>query len=142
MTARILVTGSRRFGDADLALTALSEARWKFGPFFVVVHGDAEGADRLLAEMAQARGLLPEPHAADWTGPCRSTCQAGHRRKRWNGTEYCPDAGNYRNQLMVDLGADLVIAFPVGRSDETRDCMRRAKAVGIPVREYERGGVA
>ena len=47
MTARILVTGSRRFGDADLALTALSEARWKFGPFFVVVLGDAEGAGEL-----------------------------------------------------------------------------------------------
>ncbi len=134
---RILVTGSRRFGDYDLALTVLSEVRWEFGPHFVLVHGGAPGADLLLKEMAEARGIETEPHAADWAGPCRATCKPGHRRRRRDGSEYCPAAGNYRNQLMVDLGADLVIAFPIGESTGTRDCIRRAEAARIPVRVYE-----
>lgn len=136
---RILVTGSRKFGDYDLALTALSEVRWEFGPDFTVVHGDADGADRLLAEMAEARGLTTEAHAADWAGPCRDTCRPGHRRNRRDGSTYCPAAGNYRNQFMVDLGADVCLAFPIGESTGTRDCMRRAKKAAIPVRVFEGG---
>jgi hypothetical protein len=39
---------------------------------------------------------------------------------------------------MVDLGADLVLAFPLGKSEGTRDCIRRATAAGIHVREVAR----
>lgn len=144
--ARILVTGSRKFADHEVALTALSAVRWEFGPDFVVVHGGADGADRLLAEMAEARGIETEAHAADWPGPCRDTCRPGHRRKRRDGSTYCPAAGDYRNQAMVDLGADLMLAFLVTPSVSpckgTRDCARRAKAAGIPVRWYTQGGAS
>jgi len=143
---RILITGSRKFCDYDIALTALSAVRWEFGPHFVVVHGDADGADRLLAEMAEARGVETEAHAADWAGPCRDTCKPGHRRRRRDGSTYCPAAGGYRNQGMVDLGADLMLAFLVPPSVSpctgTRDAARRAKAAGIPVRWYTQGGAS
>jgi hypothetical protein len=141
VTVRILVTGNRRFGDYDLALTALSAVRWEFGPHFTVVYGDAPGADRLLAEMAEERGLGTEAHPAEWAAPCQPDCRPGHRRTRRDGTNYCPAAGNYRNQAMVDLGADLVLAFLVepriSPCTGTRDCIRRAEAAGIPVRRFE-----
>ena len=116
---RLLVTGSREFGDHDLALTALSEARWTLGPEFIVVHGAARGADRLLAEMAVTRGLVTEAHPADWRA---------HGRR----------AGFMRNQAMVDAGADLCVALLVAGLEcrGTRHCAARAAAAGIPVRWY------
>ena len=38
---------------------------------------------------------------------------------------------------MVDLGADVCLAFPLGESRGTRDCMRRASEAGIPVIDYD-----
>jgi hypothetical protein len=40
---------------------------------------------------------------------------------------------------MVDLGADLCLAFPMPRSRGTWDCVRRAKKAGIVVRECASG---
>ena len=37
---------------------------------------------------------------------------------------------------MVNAGADLCLAFPLGESRGTRDCVRRADAAGIPVLNY------
>lgn len=42
-------------------------------------------------------------------------------------------AGLVRNQLMVDLGADICLAFPLPGSRGTWDCMGRAEAAGIKV---------
>lgn len=52
-----------------------------------------------------------EPHPADWS-----------RGKR---------AGHDRNQLMVDLGADAVLAFPTRSSRGTYDCAARVERAGI-----------
>ena len=42
-------------------------------------------------------------------------------------------AGPLRNQKMVDLGADICIAFPQGESRGTRNCMKLADKAGIEV---------
>ncbi|MCX5066598.1 hypothetical protein OOJ91_11990 [Micromonospora lupini] len=74
-----------------------------------------------------------EPHPADWAASCRPTCRHGERRQRPRQRgSICPTAGNYRNQHMVDRGADHALAFWRGRSPGTRDCLGRLAAAGIP----------
>ena len=46
-------------------------------------------------------------------------------------------AGMIRNREMVALGADICLAFPIGRSPGTRACIREAQRAGIPVRVRE-----
>jgi len=141
--ARVLVTGSRNLTDADIVTHGLAYAKALFSPRpIVIVHGGADGADSLAHELAPTFGMTWERWPADWTGPCRPSCRPGHRRQRRDGADYCPAAGNYRNQEMVDAGAELVLAFPLGKSTGTRDCIRRAVAAKIPVRVYEQGGAA
>jgi hypothetical protein len=79
-----------------------------------VVHGGAKGADTIAAEFAKAFGMKVEAHLADW--------QAYHRA-----------AGPLRNQKMVDLGADICLAFLMPDSKGTADCIRKAKKAGIPI---------
>lgn len=129
--SRILVTGSRNWTDARLIHAALAQFA---APGAVVVHGGAPGADTLAARAAADLGLTVEAHPADWVR-CVPDCPPRHRKTApypWHGT-YCPAAGSRRNQAMVDLGADVVLGFPLGRSTGTRDCMRRAARAGIPV---------
>jgi hypothetical protein len=63
-------------------------------------------ADALADWVALRRGLLPIRVHADWTGPCdfegEVRCRPGHRRRRSDGTEFCPAAGNRRNQRIID----------------------------------------
>jgi len=114
---RILVTGSREWSNQaaiDYAL-ALAFA----GEDTVIVHGDCPtGADRLAKEWAERFGIQQEAHPADWETHGKA-------------------AGPKRNQEMVDLGADVCLAFPLGESRGTRDCMRRASEAGIPVIDYD-----
>lgn len=156
---RLLVTGSRRWSDTDLfqrEMDSIAQAAADAGHTgLIVVHGACypsphrpsgvrphESADWLahLWVVYAAHPLdLPvveEPHPAKWTAACRPQCRSGHRRERRSGS-ICPAAGNYRNQLMVSLGADQGIAFPLDRSVGTRDCMARMRQAGIPVRVVE-----
>jgi hypothetical protein len=143
--ARILVTGSRTWtdvaglGDAlldawhDVTQTISRDCR------LVVVHGDcAEGADALAKQWATDNGVIHEPHPADWAALCSDHCLLStHRKISAQHGEYCPRAGHRRNQFMVDLGADLVLAFHRDGSRGTADCVRRAEIAGIPVRRME-----
>lgn len=137
---RLIVTGSRKFTDAALIRQAIAAAREQYGPGLVVVHGAAPGADRLADKASRELGLAVDPNPADWTGPCRASCRPGHRRRRWSGSTYCPAAGVYRNQAMLDAGAGAVIAFlvdpEISPCDGTRDMMRRASNAGIRVEGY------
>lgn len=107
---RIIVTGGRKYSDSGRVYMVLEEYV-DSNP--VIVHGDCSGADRLAKEAAKDLRLKHAPFPADWS--------LGRK------------AGPMRNQEMIDAGADLVIAFPGGSG--TRDCVRRAKKAGIPVRE-------
>lgn len=143
-TVRVLVTGSRSWDDHETVADALldawhdatqtisSEAR------FLVVHGDCpDGADTLAKQWALDNGLSDEPHPADWSAPCDATCPPGHRKTSTRHGDYCPLAGLRRNQLMVSMNADLVLAFRRNNSRGTTDCIRRAKRAGIPVQIFE-----
>lgn len=135
---RILITGSRDWRDLDAIKDALrAEYRKQPGPM-EIVHGDAHGADRLAARAADE--LTDEEHyligirkyPADWEAYCSPVCWQ-HRKKRRNGTEYCPRQGHIRNERMVNLGADVCLAFPMARSKGTWGCMDLAEGAGIEV---------
>lgn len=137
---RILVTGSRKWKYKLLISAALVEAAGDIPASEVtVVHGNNGNADMMADREARSYGFHVEPHDADWYGPCRSDCKRGHRRWR-NGRDYCPAAGNYRNQEMVDAGADKCLAFyqPSAANVGTQDCVNRAIRAGIKVRAYGR----
>lgn len=140
---RVLVTGSRTWQDEQAIRDALAVVIAEHGPENVtVVHGAAQGADVIADHIAHAwTGVTVERHPADWAAPCGPSCPAGHRRQR-GVTTYCPAAGVNRNQTMVDLGADVVLAFQIDGSRGTADCIRRAEKAGIPVRRYERSSRA
>lgn len=133
---RILVTGSRDWKDESVIHRVLMEALSKFPGATLVSGACPTGADS-IAEMIWGLcfGAPVERHPADWVGPCRAACKPGHRRRNNFGGTYCPAAGNYRNQDMVDLGADIVLAFQLNGSRGTQDCIDRAKAAGLTVWE-------
>lgn len=121
---RVLVTGDRRHTDRDLVETALAQefahALW-LGVNMVVVEGQCPrgGADRLAEEWATGREYVDhDPIPANWVA-------LGNI------------AGPYRNQQMVDLGANVCLAFPLETSRGTWDCVRRAEEAGIPVKVFE-----
>lgn len=140
MIWRLLVTGSRKWVD-DGAVESELRRFLKFqDDRIVVVHGDCpNGADRIARDFARRHPrATEESHPADWSLRC-PRCP-GHRRVR-NGASYCPAQGPLRNQKMVDLGADACLAFPLGESNGTRDCMARAKKAGIPVHDVSIGRI-
>lgn len=115
--------------------------RWT--PWLVLRHGACpEGFDALADAWALARGLMPERCPAAWDSCAWDCPKTAHRIRKRPGDrlhpgmlpDYCPGAGPRRNARMVGLGADLMIAAPLGRSYGTRGCMRLARAAGIPVR--------
>lgn len=116
--ARLLVTGSRYFNDAGLMHAAISDAVSTLQGFgfahIVLVHGGARGADTLAAQIGRSMGLEIEAHPARWDA-------------------YGKAAGPLRNKEMLELGADLVLAFPVGESRGTRGCMQLAREKGCAV---------
>ena len=127
---RILVTGSREFDDRPQMVRALSDASAIPGRDrqLVLRHGGAKGADAIADAVwndwhsLHARWLQPEVFMADWD-------------------RYGKKAGALRNtQMLEDLAegeqVDVVLGFPLARSIGTWDCLRKAEAAGIPIRNY------
>lgn len=139
MTYRVLVTGSRSWSDEQAIRDALATIISQHGPENVtVVHGACpRGADAIADHIASAwgGGLTVERHRANWD-TCGPRCQPSHHRTGVLGNTYCRYAGNARNQHMVDLGADLCLAFIRDNSRGATDCARRARAAGIEVKEW------
>lgn len=126
MTAhRVLVTGSRDWTDAETVYAALNNELTIASEsgnymYMVIIHGACpSGADLLASNWVKGVQNQPFPvfesaHPANWTV---------------NGKA----AGPMRNQMMVDLGADICLAFPTPESRGTIHCMRAAEKSGIPV---------
>lgn len=110
---RILVTGSRNWDDLEKMIEAIAPYDDCQGRH-VLIHGAARGADTMAANIASSLGWDVESYPADWDKHGRS-------------------AGPIRNQQMVDLGADICLAFPLGESRGTRHCMKIAEKAGIKV---------
>lgn len=84
-------------------------------PVTELAHGGASGADTHAGHWCVFRAI-----------PCRVF------EARWE--EHGKAAGPIRNELMLaDFRPDLVVAFRGGRG--TADCIRRARRLGIPVKE-------
>jgi len=112
MTGRILITGSRTWTAVSTLRAEL--ARWRqVYPDAVLVHGACRGADLMAAGIWLGWHLPAEPHPADWTRHGRA-------------------AGFLRNRAMVDLGADVCLAFIRNDSHGATHCADLAQAAGIP----------
>jgi hypothetical protein len=128
---RIIVTGDRNWHAHDLVEQVLNRLLQRYGPGFIIVHGGATGIDRAFAEACDDLGVEQEAHPARWE---ELDAPGAVIRYRANRTSYNANAGPIRNQEMVDLGADLCIAFhrAISASKGTKDCARRAIEAGIP----------
>lgn len=132
---RLLVTGSRDWTDAAFIEDKLTRGYLYYGGF-ILVQGDCPtGADAIAKAWAVRNGYPHEDVPADWERDCDSSCY--HKPRFKYGRPYCPMAGHLRNQVMVDRGADVCLAFPIGKSFGTRDCIKRAEAAGIEVKIFE-----
>jgi hypothetical protein len=153
---RVLVTGSRGWKHNHIIAAKLGEclttAR-SLGTDLTVVHGAAKsGADAIAESWARWHGITPERHPAHWEGPCIPECQPGHRRPCTcvhcrgmagptsppqnhppGSRSVCPAAGFYRNEAMVKLGADIVLAFIADNSKGATHCAHFAEQQGLNV---------
>lgn len=124
---RVLVTGSRDWLTPDVVWAALNDCVHQAllaGRRLVVVHGDCpRGADAHAALWAAVAGqftdrVTEERHPADWRQQGKA---AGYRR----------------NAEMVQLGADVCLAFIRDGSRGASHTARLAEAAGITVRRWE-----
>lgn len=116
---RVLVCGGRDYDDCD-AVCAILDRLHAERPIRAIIHGNARGADSwggVWARRHWREGVSHWPVPAEWS-------------------KYGKQAGPRRNQKMIGLQPDLVVAFPGGRG--TADMVRRAKAAGIDVYEVAR----
>ncbi|MGW2113719.1 SLOG family protein [Streptomyces zhihengii] len=123
---RVLVTGSRDWPTPDLVWGALNDVRDEAlttDRHLILVHGACpRGADAHAHQWATTatqfvNGITEEQHPADWSL---------HRRA----------AGFIRNAHMVNLGADVLLAFIKDQSRGATHTTRLAHAAGIPVRRW------
>lgn len=128
---RILVTGSREWADLDTVLRELRKAA-DGAKEVTLVHGGARGADQIAARWAHNLGWTVEEHEANWDS-CGPDCDKSHKRQRVSGEWYCPRSGFVRNAEMVNLGADICVAFYKGSSKGTDMCATLAEKKGIKV---------
>lgn len=109
---RVLVTGSRDWDQPERIQDGLEWCVHEFQRPITVVHGGARGADQMADQIARKLGMRVEEHRAHWQ-------------------EHGKAAGFVRNQSMVDLGADICLAFIRNRSGGASHCAGRAEAAGI-----------
>ena len=126
---RVLVTGSRDWPTPGTVWAALSDVQAELPPDgrpMIVVHGACpRGADAHAADWAVVAGqfttaVVEEQHPADWRPGGVLDRAAGFRR----------------NAAMVELGADLCLAFIKDGSRGASHTARIADAAGIPVRRW------
>lgn len=150
---RVLVTGSRSWPSRDAVwdrLWSVCAEHLPDGGTLTVVHGDCDTDDGTQGADAYAHmwcALMPPPtditdihvieerHPADWGRTCDIRCF--HRQRVKDGHPYCAMAGPIRNQAMVDLGAHLVLAFPLPESRGTWQCVSAARSAGLVVEVVE-----
>lgn len=124
---RVIVTGSRLYPNEADVWDALFEVLSELDPgdTLTVVHGGCPtGADRFASVWCSVVDdahidVIEECHPADWDRHGKA-------------------AGPIRNQAMVNLGADLVLAFVFGPSRGTRSCILAANRAGIPIEGVQR----
>ena len=115
---RILITGSRTWDvkyKVDIVLNELFALSDVLGSQLVIVHGACPtGADHYASEWGAGRpDVKMEAWPADWK-------------------QYGKSAGPRRNEIMVDAGADMCVAFLRNGSTGTRQTIALARTAKIP----------
>lgn len=117
---RILVTGSRDWDDKYAIFNALSDVidETPMEQVTLVSGACPTGADAIAEWEFEYAGGNIERHPADWD-------------------TYGKSAGFRRNKEMVDLGADICLAFIKNGSKGASMTARLAEEAGIPVKRFE-----
>lgn len=112
MGRRILITGSRNWTDEHAIHAVLADelAKTPVDRFLVIIHGGAKGADTIAGRWAYDQ------------------LRRGRKVRYEQFTDSQP--------TMIEHGAEVCHAFPLGRSSGTRQCMAAAEAAGIPVIDH------
>lgn len=114
---RILVTGSRTWTRWDIVNEALQSIDLGDDPPTLVSGACPKGADDIAESIAARRGWHIERHPPDWS-------------------RYGRRAGFVRNAEMVNLGADLCLAFIKGGSRGASMTADLAERAGIATFRY------
>jgi hypothetical protein len=126
---RVLVCGGRDYSNQSHMFGVLSRFHAET-PISVLIHGAAQGADRMAATWAKISGVLVYAYPASWSDISHPDALIRHTA---SGRPYDARAGYRRNQIMLERGRpELVLAFSGGRG--TLDMIKRAKAAGLTVR--------
>lgn len=119
----IMITGSRDWDDILKVSMELWNAYVELGASndtVLISGGCPSGADHIAETLWKDydQNLALDIHLADWN-------------------TYGRFAGPKRNQEMVDLKPDIVLAFPRGKSVGTRGTIRMAQQAELDVRVFE-----
>lgn len=121
---RVIVTGSRDWVNKLMVIGALNDVYSHYGQFRIVHGGCPTGADKIANDWYWAHGhdryCTEEPEVFEALWDIEGN-----------------NAGPLRNRRMVNAGADLGLAFPLGDSRGTWDCVRKLKAARIPTRIFD-----
>lgn len=110
----ILVCGGRDFNDKKFVDKTLDEIM-NSNDISKIIQGEASGADKLAKLYALEKGIPLVSLAADWN-------------------KFGKAAGPLRNDEMLKLNPNLVIAFPGGKG--TKDMVKKSIQAGIQTIEY------
>ncbi|WP_395759520.1 DUF2493 domain-containing protein [Streptomyces althioticus] len=119
MTFTVIVTGSRDYKDWAKVWEELDSLIRQY-PDLIIRHGGCPtGADRFasmwISTWYKPSNIIEAVYEADWD-------------------KHGKAAGPIRNREMAQAGADLCLAFPLGESRGTWNCVNECKKAGIPVK--------
>lgn len=117
---RVLVCGDRKWKDWKYIEATLDIINIEKG-IYVLIEGEAKGADSFARNWANSRGVKCEAYPAEWA-------------------RYRHAAGPIRNKQMLTEGKpELVIAFheDIENSKGTKNMVELAKAANVPVMVFE-----
>lgn len=115
---RILITGSRDWpAEEDIQFALVMAEELPPSNNTLVSGACPTGADQMAEKAAEKLGWKVERHPADWK-------------------KYGKRAGFLRNKEMVDLGADLCLAFIHNNSKGASMTLDLAEKAGIPTKVF------
>ncbi|WP_079045252.1 MULTISPECIES: DUF2493 domain-containing protein [unclassified Streptomyces] len=118
----VIVTGSRNWKDWEAVWKELHSLYEEHRELLVIHGGCPTGADHYAEEWVR-----------NWYYPLK----VGQRVFSADWTLHGRAAGPIRNREMAQAGADLCLAFPLGKSYGTWNCVNECKKAGIPVKVIE-----
>lgn len=116
---RVLICGSRDYSKRKAIEGVIDAMKEVHGERLVIIAGGARGADAIAEQAARLKGVKVVVVKADWS------------RGR--------SAGIIRNNLMLDMQPNEVVAFWDGQSKGTEHTISEAQRCKIPVTIYGDG---